>query len=207
MYASPHQIRQMTFSGEPREALEFIARRFPLWTCLRCVSEFVNRGLGQVTLRNWYISVASSCRRCGGQLTPARSRCSRAIRDIIAAGEPYRLHTTVRDRLGAALDNGQPVGAASRAIGLWRRQYQLTEKGPLHRSKSWPFAGLSQQHATTSLATHRNPAITPADAWIPRLVSTSDSSLCDLAAGRANRRDSGSERPCDHRQGIVGPSR
>jgi hypothetical protein len=37
MYSSPEQIERMTFAGEHCEALEFVARRFPLWTCSRCV--------------------------------------------------------------------------------------------------------------------------------------------------------------------------
>jgi hypothetical protein len=67
MYSSPEQIERMTFAGEHREALEFVARRFPLWTCSRCVSEFIARGLGQIRLRTWFISVASLCKRCGGR--------------------------------------------------------------------------------------------------------------------------------------------
>jgi hypothetical protein len=116
MYSSPEKIRRMTFAGEPREALEFVARRFPLWTCSQCVSEFVGRGLGQVRLRSWFISVASLCRRCGGQLTPARTRASRAVRDIIADGEPYELYAAVRDRLAYAFENRRPVGAVTRAM-------------------------------------------------------------------------------------------
>jgi hypothetical protein len=116
MYSSPEQIERMTFAGEPREALEFVARRFPLWTCSRCVSEFIDRGLGQVRLRTWFISVASLCKRCGGQLTPARTRASRAMRDIVADGEPYELYAVVRDRLASAFENRRPVGAVTRAM-------------------------------------------------------------------------------------------
>lgn len=116
LYSSPEKIRRMTFAGEHRDALDFVAHRLPLWTCPRCVSEFVDRGLGQVKLRNWFISVASLCKRCGGQLMPARTRTSRAMRDIIADGEPFELYVAVRDRLGSAFENGRPVSAAVRAM-------------------------------------------------------------------------------------------
>jgi hypothetical protein len=116
MYSSPEQIERMTFAGEHREALEFVARRFPLWTCSRCVSEFIGRGLGQVRLRTWFISVASLCKRCGGQLTPSRTQASRALRNIVADGEPYELYAVVRDRLACAFESRRPVGAVTRAM-------------------------------------------------------------------------------------------
>jgi hypothetical protein len=116
MRSSPEVIRRMTFASETSEALEFVAHRFPLWVCQRCVSEFTARDLAQARLRTWFISVASWCRRCGGQLTPARTRVSRAIRAIIANGEPYELYATVRDRLAHALDNKRPIGAVTRAM-------------------------------------------------------------------------------------------
>jgi hypothetical protein len=74
MPSSPEAIRRMTFTGETPEALEFVARRFPLWTCRRCASEFIGRDIAQARLRNWFIALASKCRRCGGQLTPVRAR-------------------------------------------------------------------------------------------------------------------------------------
>ena len=116
MRSSPEAIRRMTFTGEPPEALEFVAHRFPLWTCRRCASEFMGRDLAQVRLRTWFIAVASRCRRCGGQLTPARARASRALHNIIADGEPYELHARVRDRLALAFETGRPVAAVTRAM-------------------------------------------------------------------------------------------
>jgi hypothetical protein len=116
MRSSPEAIRRMTFAGETPEALEFVAHRFPLWTCRRCISEFAGRDLAQAQLRTWFIAVASRCRRCGGHLTPVRARASRALRDIIADGGPYELYATVRDRLAHAFETGRPVGAVSRAM-------------------------------------------------------------------------------------------
>jgi hypothetical protein len=39
-----------------------------------------------VKLRQWFIAVASSCRRCGGRLTPTRIYTARSIHEIVAAG-------------------------------------------------------------------------------------------------------------------------
>lgn len=114
--SSPEAIRRMTFTDETPEALEFVAHRFPLWTCRRCASEFVGRDLAQARLRTWFIAVASRCRRCGGQLTSVRARTSRALRSIIADGEPYEFHARVSDRLALALETGRPVGAVTRAM-------------------------------------------------------------------------------------------
>ena len=116
MRSSPEAIRRMTFTGETPEALEFVTHRFPLWTCRRCVSEFMGRDLAQARLRTWFIAVASRCRRCGGQLTPVRARASRALHNIIADGEPYEIHARVRDRLALAFETGRPVGAVTRAM-------------------------------------------------------------------------------------------
>ena len=116
MRSSPEAIRRMTFTDETPEALEFVTHRFPLWTCRRCASEFIGRDIAQARLRNWFIAVASKCRRCGGQLTPVRTRASRALHNIIADGEPYEIHARVRDRLAFAFDTGRPVGAVTRAM-------------------------------------------------------------------------------------------
>jgi hypothetical protein len=116
MRSSPEAIRRMTFTGEAPEALEFVTHRRPFWTCRRCVSEFAGRDLAQPRLRTWFITVASRCRRCGGQLTPVRTRASRALRNIIADGEPYEAHTRVRDRLAHAFETGRPIGAVTRAM-------------------------------------------------------------------------------------------
>jgi hypothetical protein len=61
MRLSPEAIRRMTFTGEPPEALEFVAHRLPLWTCRRCASEFAGRDLAQVRLRSWFVAIASRC--------------------------------------------------------------------------------------------------------------------------------------------------
>jgi hypothetical protein len=74
MYSSPQAIRRMSFAGQPREALELVAHRAPLWTCRQCAEEFISRGLAQIRLRQWFIAVASICRRCGGRLTQTRIR-------------------------------------------------------------------------------------------------------------------------------------
>jgi hypothetical protein len=116
LYSSPEAIRQMSFTGLPREALELVAHRAPLWTCRQCTSEFAGRGLVQVKLRQWFIAVASSCRRCSGRLTPTRIRTGRAIRAIVASGEIYELHAFVCNRLTRAFEDGHPLGAATRAM-------------------------------------------------------------------------------------------
>lgn len=116
MRSSPEAIRRMTFTDEGPEALEFVTHRRPFWTCRRCVSEFADRDLAQARLRTWFIAVASRCLRCGGQLSPARVRASRALHNIIADGEPYEAYTMVRDRLAHALETGRPIGAATRAM-------------------------------------------------------------------------------------------
>lgn len=116
MRSSPEVIRRMTFTGETPEALEFVAHRVPLWTCRRCASEFLGRDIAQARLRNWFIAVASKCRRCGGQLTPVRTRASRALQNIIADGEPYEFHSRALDRLALAIETGRPVGAVTRAM-------------------------------------------------------------------------------------------
>ena len=114
--SSPEAIGRMTFTDETREALEFVAHRFPLWTCRQRVSEFMARDLAQARLRTWFIAVASRCRRCGGQLTPVRARTSRALHNIIADGDPYDTHVRVHDRLELAFESGQPFGAVTRAM-------------------------------------------------------------------------------------------
>ena len=116
MRSSPEAIRRMTFTGEAPEALEFVTHRLPFWTCRWCVSEFAGRDLAQARLRTWFITVASRCRRCGGQLTPVRVRASRALHNIIADGEPYEAYAMVRDRLGHAFETGRPIGAVTRAM-------------------------------------------------------------------------------------------
>ena len=116
MRSSPEAILRMTFAGETSEALEFVTHRFPLWTCRRCETEFAGRGLAHVQLRTWFIAVASRCRRCGEHLTPVRGRTSRALRDLIAGGEPYELYAAVCDRLAHAFESGRPVGAITRAM-------------------------------------------------------------------------------------------
>jgi TniQ len=116
MRSSPDAIRRMTFTGEAPEALEFVTHRLPFWTCRWCVSEFAGGDLAQAHLRTWFITVASRCRRCGGQLTPVRVRASRALHNIIADGEPYEAYAMVRDRLGHAFETGRPIGAVTRAI-------------------------------------------------------------------------------------------
>jgi hypothetical protein len=114
--SSPEVIRRMTFTGESPEALEFVAHRLPLWTCRRCVAEFVERELAQVRLRTWFIAAASRSLRCGGLLTPARARASGALHNIIADGEPYEFYASVRDRIAHAFEAGRPVGAVTRAM-------------------------------------------------------------------------------------------
>ena len=116
MRSSPEAIRRMTFTGEAPESLEFVTHRLPFWTCRRCVSEFAGRDLAQARLRTWFIAVASRCRRCGGQLTPARPRASRALHNIIDDGDPYEAYAMVRDRLAHAFEIGRPVGAVTRAM-------------------------------------------------------------------------------------------
>ena len=116
MRTSPTSLRCMSFAGQPQETLEFVAHKKPVWTCRQCAREFASRGLSQVRLRQWFLAVASSCRRCRGRLTPARIYTARAIHEIVAAGEPYERHNFVCDRLRRALDDERPVGAVTRAM-------------------------------------------------------------------------------------------
>jgi hypothetical protein len=46
--------------------LEFVAHKKPVWTCRQCPRESASRGLVQVRLCQWFIAVASSCRRGRG---------------------------------------------------------------------------------------------------------------------------------------------
>jgi TniQ len=116
MRSSTETIRRMSFAGKPREALEFVAHKKPIWTCRQCAGEFVGRGPIQAKLRQWFVAVASACRRCGGRLTPTRIYTARAIHEIIAAGEPYERHTFVCERLARVLDDDRPIGAVTRAM-------------------------------------------------------------------------------------------
>jgi TniQ len=116
MRSSSQAIQRMSFAGQPREALEFVAYSKPVWTCRQCGREFAGRGLVQVKLRQWFVAVASACRRCGGRLTPTRIYTARAIHEIIAAGEPYERHAFVCERLARAFDYGRPISAVTRAM-------------------------------------------------------------------------------------------
>ena len=116
MRSTPEAIRRMTFTSETPEALEFVAHRFPLWTCRQCTSEFMSRDLSQLRLRTWFIAVASRCGRCDGPLTPVRYWASRAVQNIMADGEPYETYAKVRDSLALAFETGRPVGAVTRAM-------------------------------------------------------------------------------------------
>jgi hypothetical protein len=116
MRSSSQAIQRMSFAGQPRDALEFVAYSKPVWTCRQCGREFASRGLVQVKLRQWFVAVASACRRCGGRLTPTRIYTARAIHEIIAASEPYERHAFVCERLARAFDDGRPISAVTRAM-------------------------------------------------------------------------------------------
>jgi TniQ len=206
--SSPDALRRMTFTGETPEALEFVAYRFPLWTCQRCVSEFSNRDLVQVRLRAWFIAVASRCRRCGGHLTPVRARVSRALRDIIADGEPYELYATVRGRLAHAFEAGRPIGAVTRAMEALaapvptekRARYIARNRGRLPCCPDrvppllWQLAGTRKlRRLMHSYQYWRPPDARPYAAWSP--------------AGQIDSRDGGTDRSRGCGKGDVGPSR
>jgi hypothetical protein len=108
--------RAMSFAGQPREALEFVAHKHPLWSCPECAREFAGRDPVRITLRQWFVAVASSCRRCGGRLAPTRFYTARAIQEIIAASELYQRHIFVCDSLARAFDDERPIGAVTRAM-------------------------------------------------------------------------------------------
>lgn len=114
--SSPPALYGMSFAGQPREALELVAHNAPLWTCHPCTREFASRALDQIKLRQWFIAVASSCRRCGRQLSPARIRNGRALREIVAAGEFYELHASICEKLARAFEDDRPLGAVMRAM-------------------------------------------------------------------------------------------
>ena len=170
--SSPEAIRRMTFTDETPEALEFVSHRFPLWTCRRCVSEFMARDLAQARLRTWFIAVASRCRRCGGQLTPVRARTSRALQNIIADGEPYEFHARARDRLALAYRNwtaGRRSHACDEGAGGSRTNGQA---GSLYRPQSWTPAVRPRSRASTPVATRRDEETAATDAWIRVLAAT-----------------------------------
>ena len=116
MRSSPTSLRRMSFAGQPHETLQFVAHKKPVWTCRQCAREFASRGLVQVRLRQWFVAVASSCRRCGDRLMPTRIYTARAIHEIVAAGELYEQHAFVCERLARALDDERPIGAVTRAL-------------------------------------------------------------------------------------------
>ena len=116
MRSSFQAIQRMSFAGQPREALEFVAHRKPVWTCRECAREFTGRGPVQVAWRQWFVAVASACRRCGGPLTATRVYTARAIHEIIAAGEPYAQHAFVCERLARVFDDGRLISAVTRAM-------------------------------------------------------------------------------------------
>src|SRR5271165_6442936 len=201
--SSPEAIRRMTFTDETPEALEFVAHRFPLWTCRRCASEFMARDLAQAHLRTWFIAVASRCRRCGGQLTPVRARASRALHNIIADGEPYEIHARVLDRLGFAFETGRPVGAITRAMKALaapvptdkRARYIARNRGRLPCGPDRVPPLLWQLAGTRKLRRLMHGY----QCWRPPLRR--------LAAGGTGRRDSGSDCPRGGGHGDVGTSR
>jgi hypothetical protein len=169
--SSPEAIRRMTFTDETPEALEFVAHRFPLWTCRRCASEFVGRDLAQARLRTWFIAVASRCRRCGGQLTSVRARTSRALRSIIADGEPYEIHARgtrqarprIRNRTSSRCGHARDEGAG----GSRTNRYA----GSLCRPQSGTPAVRPPSGASAPVATRRNAETAATYAWIPVLAS------------------------------------
>jgi len=116
MRSSSRVIQRMSFARQPREALEFVAHKKPFWTCRQCAPEFAGRGPVQTTLRQWFVAVASTCRRCGGLLSPTRIYAARAIREITATGKLYEQHAYVCERLARAFDDDRPIGAVTRAM-------------------------------------------------------------------------------------------
>jgi hypothetical protein len=109
-------LRRTSFVGRPHETLEFVAHKKPVWTRRQCAREFASRGLIQVSLRQWLVAVASSCRRCGDQLMPIRIYTARAIHEIVATDELYERHALVCERLGRAFDDERRIGAVTRAM-------------------------------------------------------------------------------------------
>src|SRR5882757_205933 len=60
--SSPRAIQRMSFAGQPREALELVAHKHPLWSCPECEREFAGRDPVRIKLRQWFVAVSSSCR-------------------------------------------------------------------------------------------------------------------------------------------------
>jgi len=189
MRSSPHAIRRMSFVGKPREALEFVAHKKPVWTCRQCAREFTGRSQVQVKLRQWFVAVASMCRRCGGRLTPMRTCTARAIHEIIAAHEPYERHTFVCTRLARAFDDERPIGAVIRAMKALaaplptnpRVFYRARKRGHLldfpDRTPPllWQLVGTRQlRHHAHSYRYWRPPANRPYVAWplVGQIVAT-----------------------------------
>lgn len=179
LHSSPEAIGRMCFASQPREALELVTHRAPLWTCWQCAGDFTGRGL-QVKLRQWFIAVASWCRRCGGPLTPRRSRTGRAVRELVASGDLYAVHTATCHKLARAFLDGRPVSAATRAMRALaaslpvdkRVRYLARNRGRLPFSPGGTPPLLWQLSETRRLRRHtheyrhwRPPADRPYAAW------------------------------------------
>jgi TniQ len=207
MRSSPEAIRRMTFTGEAPEALEFVTHRLPFWTCRWCVSEFAAADLAQARLRTWFITVASRCRRCGGQLTPVRVRASRALHNIIADGEPYRAYALVRDRLGHAFETGRPIGAVIRAMRALAAPVPTDNRALYTARKRGRLPYCPKRAPPAPVAAHRDPETSATHAWIPVLAAAGWPALRCLAAGGTGCRDSWSDCPRRGGHGNVGASR
>ena len=178
MHSSPQAIRQMSFAGQSHEALEFVAHRSPIWTCHRCATEFACRGLVQVRLRQWFVAVASWCRRCGGPLS--RTRAGRTIREILARGDLCERHTFVSERLARAFDHERPVGAVThamralaapvprdkKALYVARNRGRLPDWADRTQPLLWQLVGTSQLRGQAyEYRSWRPPANRPYAAW------------------------------------------
>jgi hypothetical protein len=170
MRSPPGTIRRMTFTGAAPEALEFVERRFPLWTCRRRVSEFAGRDLAQTRLRTWFIAVASRCGRCDGLLTPVRpepaGHCTISSRTASLTNYmPRSVTACPRIRNRAAGRRGRACDEGARG------SCTDGQAGSLSRPKSWTSGLWPRSRAPTPVATRRDAETAATHAWIPVLAA------------------------------------
>ena len=161
MRSSPQAIRRMSFTGQPREALEFVSHRAPLWTCPRCAREFAGRGPVPIKLRQWFVAVAAWCRRCGGRLIPARTFTARAIDAIIAAGGAVRTACPRLREARACVRRCAPDRCRHPGYESPRRTPARQKADALSGAQSWAPALLPRPDATAPMATCGDEATSP----------------------------------------------
>src|SRR5262245_57109596 len=80
----------MSFAGKPREALEFVAHKKPIWTCRQCAREFAGRSRSNSN----GVSGSSPAPQCAGvAAASSRRRATTLIRGCaISRKSRWRQH-------------------------------------------------------------------------------------------------------------------